>query len=171
MPLKSSQTRSLAQALALIACVLAASHSAIAESLRGEVVALADGDTITVLDSNKQQHKVRIAGIDAPEKRQPHGQSSKDSLASMVFRQQVTILWSKRDRYGRVIGKVVVGGRDAGLEQVSRGMAWHYKAYMREQSSADQERYAQAEQEARTRTRGLWKDANPVAPWDYRHRR
>lgn len=171
MPLKSKQTRSFAQALALIAFVLVASHSATADSLRGEVVGLADGDTITVLDSTKQQHKIRIAGIDAPEKRQPHGQTSKDSLASMVFRQQVTVQWSKRDRYGRLVGKVIVGGRDAGLEQVSRGMAWHYKAYMREQSSEDQERYARAEQEARTRTRGLWKDAHPVAPWDFRHRR
>lgn len=93
-----------------------------------------DGDTITVLDADKVQHKIRLAGIDAQEKKQPFGQRSKESLSDLVFSKAVTVDTNKRDRYGREVGKVLVNGLDANLVQVQRGFAWHYKAYEREQS-------------------------------------
>ena len=145
--------------------------SAWARDLAGLVVGIADGDTLTLLDAAHIQHKVRLAGIDAPEKRQAFGERSKQNLAGMVFRKQVTVEWTKRDRYGRVVGRVLVGSEDACLTQVRAGLAWHYKAYELEQSPADRQRYAQAESDARASKRGLWRDAAPVPPWDFRHSR
>jgi endonuclease YncB( thermonuclease family) len=151
----------------LVAVLFAVSgHS---ETLQGRVVAIADGDTITVLDATKAQHKIRLAGIDAPEKKQAFGQRSKESLSDLVFNREVQVETTKRDRYGREIGKVLVGGLDANLEQVKRGMAWHYKAYQREQSLADRTAYGDAELEARHSREGLWQNPAPVAPWDFRH--
>ena len=140
-------------------------HSAV---LHGEVVVLADGDTITVLDAGQKQHKVRLAGIDAPEKRQPFGVRSKESLSAIAFRRRVSVEWTKTDRYGRIIGKVFVGGVDVCLEQVKHGMAWHYKTYEREQRPGDRQAYASAEDQARRNRVGLWRDSSPVPPWDFR---
>lgn len=143
---------------------------AVSDTLTGEVVALSDGDTVTVLDSAKTQHKVRLAGIDAPEKRQPFGERSKQNLAAMVFRKQVTVEWNKSDRYGRIVGKVLVERTDAGLAQLRAGMAWHYKQYAREQTPEDRAAYAGAEDAAQETHVGLWRDVAPVAPWDFRRR-
>ena len=86
-----------------------------------------------------------------------------------MFSKVVVIDTAKTDKYGREIGKVLVNGQDANLEQIRRGMAWHYKQYQAEQPSADRQSYSVAEIEARNTTRGLWRDANPVPPWDFRH--
>ena len=145
--------------------------ASLAHTLTGEVVGIADGDTLTLLDTTKTQHKIRLAGIDAPEKIQAFGERSKQNLAGLVFRKQVTVEWSKLDRYGRVIGKVLLESEDMCLAQVRAGLAWHYKAYEREQSRVDRERYAQAEDEARQSRRGLWRDPSPTPPWDFRHSR
>jgi endonuclease YncB( thermonuclease family) len=142
-----------------------------ASTLTGTVVGISDGDTLTLLDSAKVQHKVRLAGIDAPEKSQPFGERSKQDLARLAFQKQVTVEWSKLDRYGRVIGKVLVDGDDVCLGQVRAGLAWHYKEYEREQSPLDRERYSQAEEEARKGRRGLWRDPAPTPPWDFRRSR
>ena len=93
----------------------------------GKVVRIADGDTVTVLDVFKVQHKVRLTGIDAPEREQPFGSRSKQSLNNMVFSKTVTVKTDKRDRYGRELGKVLINGMDVNREQIRRGMAWHYK--------------------------------------------
>jgi endonuclease YncB( thermonuclease family) len=122
-----------------------------------------------VLESTNTQHKIRLAGIDAPEKKQPYGQRSKQSLSDLVFDKQVMVETDKRDKYKREVGKVLVGGMDANLEQVSRGMAWHYKAYEREQTPNDRKLYAAAENEAKAARRGLWADADPMPPWEFRH--
>lgn len=135
----------------------------------GDVVGVADGDTITVLDADKVQHKVRLTGIDAPEKKQPFGNRSKQSLSDMVFNKIVIVETDKRDRYGRELGKVLAGGKDANLEQVRAGMAWHYKAYKRTQSATDRQAYADAENDAKVAKRGLWADAEPIPPWEWRH--
>ena len=140
-----------------------------ADTLVGKVINVADGDTITVLDEAHTQHKIRLTGIDAPEKRQAFGNVSKQSLADMVAGQSVAVEWVKVDRYGRKVGKVLLAGQDANLEQVKRGLAWHYKQYQREQSPADQQSYAAAEIEARSAKLGLWRDVAPVSPWDFRH--
>lgn len=151
----------------LAACFLAAGWVN-AETLAGKVVGVADGDTITVLDAAHEQHKIRLAGIDAPEKAQPFGQRSKAQMSDLVFGKPVAVEWSKRDRYQRIIGKVLVADRDAGLALVSAGLAWHYKQYQKEQTTDDQVRYAAAEDTARARRAGLWADPNPVPPWEWR---
>lgn len=144
--------------------------SAFADQLTGRVVSIADGDTITVLDAANQQHKIRLAGIDAPEKKQPYGERSKQHLASLVFNRQVSVDWDKADRYRRIVGKVLVNGSDANLEQLRAGMAWWYEKYRKEQSPADQRYYSETEQLARQQKIGLWQDPNPIPPWEWRHR-
>lgn len=148
--------------------LLAVVSLAQAETLVGEVVGLADGDTVTVLDAQRVQHKIRLAGIDAPEKGMPWGQKSKEALSDRVYRLTVTVEWQKHDRYGRLVGKIMVDGRDANLAQVADGMAWHYKDYQNEQTLEDRLRYAQAELDARNARRGLWAEPEPVAPWTWR---
>jgi endonuclease YncB( thermonuclease family) len=144
--------------------------TAYADTITGRVVGVTDGDTVTVLDGQKVQHKIRLAGIDAPEKAQPFGNRSKESLSDVAFEKSVTVETDKRDRYGREVGKMLVNGRDVNLIQVERGMAWHYKAYEREQSPSDRKLYDAAEDDAKAARRGLWRDAEPVPPWEFRHR-
>lgn len=140
-----------------------------AATIEGRVVGVADGDTITVIDADKIQHKIRLAGIDAPEKKQTFGNHSKESLSDLVFDKRVTVETEKQDRYGRKIGKVLVNGVDANLEQLKRGLAWHYKAYQREQALDDRQAYASAEKESAAAHIGLWQDTEPVPPWVFRH--
>ncbi len=139
-----------------------------AATLQGKVVSVADGDTITVLDGNKTQHKIRLQGIDAPEKAQAFGHKSKQSLNQLVHSKMVTVEFEKKDKYGRTVGKVLLNGTDVCLEQIKLGMAWHYKQYQSEQSKEDREIYAQAEQFANLQAIGLWRDKNPMSPWDFR---
>ena len=141
-----------------------------ADTLLGKVINVADGDTITVLDDTNTQHKIRLTGIDAPEKRQAFGNVAKQSLVEQVAGQSVAVEWVKVDKYGRKIGKVLLAGLDCNLVQVKRGLAWHYKQYQREQSSTDQQSYAVAETEARATKLGLWRDAEPTPPWEFRHK-
>jgi endonuclease YncB( thermonuclease family) len=139
--------------------------------LTGRVVGVADGDTITVLGFNRIQHKIRLAWIDAPERSQAYGNVSKQHLSALVFGQNVTVDYHKTDRYGRTVGTVVVNGRDVNLEQVRAGLAWHYKQYEGEQIPKDRATYAQAELSARKKRLGLWRDLNPIPPWEFRHKR
>ena len=148
-------------------------------TLIGRVVGVSDGDTITVLDAERQQHKVRLGGIDAPEKAQPFGQRSKENLSRLVFKKEVAVDWTKRDRYGRIVGKVIVQPSDcltcpktldAGQAQLSVGMAWWYRKYAKEQPPEDRGRYEFEEQEAKARRVGLWQDPDPVPPWEWRRR-
>lgn len=145
-----------------------AANPAKAATLAGKVVALSDGDTVTVLDERNVQHKIRLAGIDAPEKRQDYGNKSRQYLAALVFEKHVLVAWDKHDRYGRILGKVVINGRDANLAMVLAGLAWHYKRYEKEQSVSDRKVYAEAELQARAERRGLWQAPNAVPPWDFR---
>ena len=139
-----------------------------ADTIQGKVVGVADGDTLTVLDATNTQHKIRLQGIDAPEKAQAFGQKSKQSLHQLVHSKQVSVEFQKKDKYGRVLGKVVQNGNDVCLEQIKLGMAWHYKQYASEQPKEDREIYAQAELAARSNTKGIWKDKNPTPPWEFR---
>lgn len=153
---------------AVLVLWLAWVQSAAAAVLNGIVVGVTDGDTVTVLDSSRKQHKVRLAGIDAPEAHQAFGQRSRQYLASLVFRQQLTVEWSKHDRFGRILGKVLLDGNDVNLKLVEAGLAWFYRQYAHEQSPSDAMRYADAENEAREKHIGLWTDAHAVAPWEWR---
>lgn len=132
----------------------------------GKVVRIADGDTITVLDQFKVQHRVRLTGIDAPERKQAFGSRSRKSLGKLVFSKTVTVKTNKRDRYGRALGKVLINGIDVNKEQIRRGMAWH--GYLRDQTAADRIAYADTERNARQEQRGLWVNPNPLSPWEWR---
>lgn len=129
--------------------------------LVGQVVGIMDGDTIDVL-VDRQPVRVRLAQIDAPEKRQAFGTRSRQALAELVFRQSVTVTDAGRDRYGRIIGTVYVRGMDVNAEMVREGMAWVYRQYARDHALYELERQAKASK------RGLWADPEPVAPWEYR---
>ncbi len=153
---------------ALLCFVVWVPQSAWADVLTGKVIAVADGDTVTVIDADHNKHKIRLAGIDAPESRQPYGQRSRQSLSDLVSGQWVQVVYDKADRYGRLVGKVQVAGRDANLEQLRRGLAWHYKKYEAEQGEQDRQAYAAAQQQAQSARLGLWRDPGPQAPWDYR---
>lgn len=151
------------------ALIVGISTATLADTLIGKVVGITDGDTITVLDEDQQkERKIRLMGIDTPEKAQPFGQNAKQSLSDLVFGQQVSVEWHKLDRDKRIVGKVLVNDQDANLEQVRRGLAWHYKKYEREQEPLDRATYSQAEIEARMGNRGLWSDLSPIPPWDWR---
>jgi len=152
-----------------------------AETLSGRVVRVVDGDTVYVLDGAKKQHKIRLAGIDAPERGQAFGTRSKDRMAELVAGQDVRVDWYKTDRWGRLIGTVWVASPDcrtascaktldAGLALIKSGLAWHFKRYAHEQPEEERERYAYAEEEVRASKAGLWRDPNPVSPWEWRRR-
>jgi len=112
---------------------------------------------------SRQQIKVRLSDIDAPERKQPFGQRSRQSLAELCARRDATVLESGRDRYGRILGRVICAGVDANAEQVRRGMGWVYERY----AAKDSPLYA-VQAKARAERRGLWADAHPVPPWEWR---
>jgi endonuclease YncB( thermonuclease family) len=109
--------------LLLLATACSLTLSAVADTLEGRIVSIADGDTVTILDAANKQTKIRLMGIDAPEKAQAFGTRSKQALSDLVFNKQVTVEFNKQDKYGRTIGKILVDGLDANLEQVKAGMA------------------------------------------------
>jgi endonuclease YncB( thermonuclease family) len=134
-----------------------------AQTITGKVVGVSDGDTITVLDSNKHPIKVRLAQIDAPEKNQDYGQASKKALSAAVFNKIVTIDVVDTDRYKRKVGKVLIGGVDVNLGQINSAMARVYRQYAKDQA------YYIAEDTAKAAKVGLWSKPNPIPPWEYRH--
>ena len=154
-----------------ILTALALGNMSAASTLQGRVVGVSDGDTVTVLDASNKQHKIRLSGIDAPEKAQAYGQKSKESLSEMVFGKTVDVEWTKRDRYGRTVGKIMLNGVDICLEQVKRGMAWHYKQYQQEQPAPDIVAYAESEILARNNRMGLWQDLAPIEPSVFRKKK
>ena len=158
---------------------LAVSFSARAD-VTGIVVAVGDGDSITVVDASRIQHRIRLASIDAPEIGQPGGSRARESLSQLVYEREVRVEGNKQDRFGRIIGKVWVVpsscprcGKtlDAGLAQVTMGEAWWFRRYAKQQSPEDRGRYEFAEQEARGKKAGLWHEPDPVPPWEWREDR
>lgn len=130
----------------------------------GLVVAIVDGDTLTVLNEDFQQVKVRLAEIDAPEKRQPFGARSRQSLGDLCHEKRAEVRVIDVDRYKRIVGRVTCAGVDANAEQVRRGLAWVYDRYAKDKT------LYRLQDEARGAGRGLWADRAPVAPWDWRKR-
>ena len=152
----------------LVTLLSAASLAINAEVLVGKVVAVSDGDTITVIDKLKTEHKVRLMGIDAPEKNQEFGIQSKQALSNFVFQKEVTVDYKKLDKYQRKVGKVILDKQDVCLAMIELGMAWHYKDYEKEQLKTDRDLYRQAELKARESQIGLWQSSNPIAPSSFR---
>jgi endonuclease YncB( thermonuclease family) len=136
-----------------------------AEEFAGRVVGVTDGDTLTVLRA-RHPERVRLQGVDAPEKRQAYGERAKRFTADLAFDRMVTVRATGRDRNGRLLGEVVLpDGRSLNQELVRAGYAWWFKKYSRDG------RLARLEEEARAGRRGLWADHSPEAPWDFRGRR
>jgi endonuclease YncB( thermonuclease family) len=158
--------RSLLASL-LVAALLASPAAAAGWLIEGSVVGIIDGATLTVLDGANTQHKVRVAGIDAPERGQPFGTASKASLSHLTFNRHVHAYCRKRHR-DRIVCDVFEGSRAVGLEQVRAGMAWHATAYQHEQTPEERDQYARAERAARADRRGLWIDPDPIPPWEWR---
>ncbi len=141
---------------------------AIAETISGIVVGISDGDTVTLLDANRHQHKIRLQGIDAPDPIQPFGQKSKSNLSALVFNKEVIANCGKQDKGHHKLCKIIVKGQDVNLEQVKSGLAWHHKQYAKDHFPKDREDYEVAEFNAKIRRLGLWADTNPVPPWKWR---
>ncbi|ADU99415.1 thermonuclease family protein [Alicycliphilus denitrificans] len=150
------------------------------------VVGISDGDTLTARCPTEdaahpyQQVKVRLAGIDAPERKQPFGSRARQALADITFQKQARLDCVKQDRYKRSVCNVWVAPAsapdgpqtlDAGLAMVTQGMAWWYRSYSRDQTPEARGQYEFAETEARARRAGLWADRDPVAPWEWRRQR
>lgn len=152
----------------IIALTMLCAGGVQAQTISGFVTAITDGDTLVLLDAQKQQHKIRIAGIDAPEKVQAFGSKSTANLGRLAFNKNAVADCPKTDRYGRLICKVTVADQDVGLQQVKDGMAWWFRKYSKEQSPQDQTDYEQAETWAKMRRQGLWNDVNPAPPWEWR---
>jgi len=125
-------------------------------------VSVHDGDTLTLLMDDRMQAKVRLDGIDAPELGQPFSRRSKESLSHSVFGKDIRVESMGGDKYHRTIGRVSVDGTDVNLGLVRDGLAWHYARY------DHRETYRNAERDARAASVGLWADAHPIAPWDWR---
>lgn len=136
-----------------------------AEMLKGKVVGVSDGDTITLLLEGNKPVRIRLAQIDAPEKHQDFGQKSKQSLSEMIYMKEVTVKVWDTDRYGRIVGQIFDNGTDINLEQVKRGMAWVYTRYAKDPE------YFKAMEIAKSKKIGLWSMPNPVPPWEFRRKK
>jgi endonuclease YncB( thermonuclease family) len=134
-------------------------------SFKGKVVKITDGDTIVVLTDKNEQIKVRLEGIDCPESNQDYGTQAKKATSDLCFGKQVEVIKTEEDIYGRTLGHVYVGEVCVNKELLKMGLAWHYKQYNKDQE------LAKLETEAREKRVGLWSMKDPVAPWDFRHKK
>ncbi|MBB5693591.1 thermonuclease family protein [Muricoccus pecuniae] len=153
--------------LPVLACAPLSEPQAGSTALRGEVVAIHDGDTLTLLTPGNVQRRIRLAEIDAPESRQPFGTRARQALADLTFRRAARVDVVDVDRYGRTVGVVWVDGRNANAELVERGAAWVYRQYSQDPSMVVRE------ESARRAKRGLWAlpEAERVPPWEWRRQR
>ena len=147
--------------------ILLCSPSIFAVEIQVEVIRVVDGDTIDVC-YREQQLKIRLQGIDSPEQDQPFGHEATMHLSRLVQGKVVSILYESRDRYGRILGKILVDGHDINLRMIKDGFAWWYSYYREQQSLEDQALYESAERYSKTLKIGLWKSKNPIKPYDWR---
>lgn len=148
-----------ASLLCVLSCLMTGYSQA--ETMDCNVIGISDGDTVTCL-KEKQQYKIRLAEIDAPEKNQDFGTTSRQNLSDLVYRKNVTIQYDQKDRYGRIIGYITVGGKDVNKEQLSKGMAWFYTDYGKRRD------YKEVSAIAKSNKIGLWQKPNPIEPWNFR---
>ena len=136
--------------------------------IHGRITGVVDGDTINVLIQAKQQIRVRIAFIDAPEKGQPFGQRAKQAMSDLVFGKDVKLRPHTIDRHGRLVARVIIDNQDAGLELLKQGLCWVYEKYVGEASDEIQTSYRDAQHRAEAEKAGLWQDPDPMPPWEWR---
>lgn len=165
-----------ASGAALTACSPRAPHSASGPVAAASVLEIQDGDSFTMRSDDGRRLRIRVSGIDAPERRQPWADASRRNLAETLRAGRIRLEPVKQDAFGRTVARVLVVDdadgteRDVGLEQVRAGLAWHFVRYASDQGAAEARRYARAEREARQARVGLWVDPTPEAPWAYRSR-
>lgn len=146
----------------ILSCLAAVAVAAEPHTFTGKAVSVTDGDTLRVLDDAKQEHVIRLAGIDAPERKQAFGTVARDRLAELTKGKAVAVIAGKPDKYGRTVARIEVEGQDVNKAMVAEGLAWHYVRYSTDATLAE------AEREARAARRGLWRDPAPVPPWEWR---
>lgn len=148
----------------LAALLLLCALPCLAQTWQGICTKITDGDTlqVTPLDS-LEPVKIRLWGIDAPERAQPHGKKATAALTALLLNKRVTVTPVDRDRYGRTVAKITAGKTSAALYMLNRGHAWHAPKY-----APNATKYAAAQQRARTKKRGLWASPSPTEPWLYR---
>jgi micrococcal nuclease len=133
-----------------------------AEPFAARVVAVHDGDTVSVLRSDRERLRIRLQGIDCPELHQAYGRRAKRLTSDLVFGRRVTVVPLEEDAYGRLVARVLLDGEDLSLTLVRQGLAWHYKRHSRDRE------LAAAERRARSDRVGLWADRDPLPPWEWR---
>lgn len=137
----------------------------IRETTEGKIIGITDGDTVRMLLNGKSV-KIRLSSIDAPEISQDFGQRSKQFLSHLVFHKRVLLVTHGKDRYGRVLGELLLPeGINVNEEMVKKGFAWHYRKY------SDDQRLQEFEKEARTKRLGIWQQKHPVPPWEFRYQK
>ena len=135
------------------------------------LVSVTDGDTFEIRDAAGHTWRVRVAGIDAPERSQPYGREARAHLAELLSEGPLRLEVRKLDRYGRLVADAFAGASDAGRAMLKAGAAWHYRRYAHEQPPPQRRAYEAAERDARAALRGLWRQPSPEPPWAYRARR
>lgn len=157
--------------LRMILCVTlaAAAAGAQADTVSGRLGRVMDGDSFFVV-AGTARYEVRIAAIDAPEHSQPYSRVARDHITRLMRGRFIVVDYYRRDRYGRLLGTVSADGVDVGLEQLAAGLAWHETRYLAEQAPQLAQRYAAAQARARAERRGLWRQARPTPPWEWRRR-
>ncbi len=133
--------------------------------ISGKVIKIVDGDTFDLLMTNNQTVRIRLADIDAPEKRQDFGTVSKQALADYIFTKNIKVEYTKLDRNHRIIGTIWINNENVNLKMVENGFAWHFKKY------STSKLFAKAEIRAKSMKKGLWVQNNAIAPWDFRHKK
>jgi micrococcal nuclease len=154
---------------ALAVCLLLASIVTGQEStstsekvLEGKIKKVVDGDSIVVVDKDNKEHQVQLEGIDAPEAKQEYGSDATKALQKMISGKEVVVKWKSKDSFERILGHVYVGEQFVNLEMLRIGAAWHFKRYNKDPE------FAKAEEKAKEVKLGLWTNAFPSPPWDYR---
>ena len=153
--------------LGVLFCILVCCHSKdnppiFNELIEGKVVGITDGDTFTLLDQGKKQLKVRLYGIDCPEKKQDFGSVAKTRLSELIFGKQVQIEFKSYDRWRRTVANVFCDGKNVNELLLAEGLAWHFTKY------DDNPKWSVLEKNAREKKLGLWSYGNPVPPWKWR---
>lgn len=157
-----SQKRAINQAVGIANTLPAVTDPSQMEFMVGRVVRVADGDTVTLLDANNTQHRIRLSQIDAPESKQAFSRVSKDALSNLIATKQVTVKIDGIDRYKRILGEIFIDDKNVNLYMVRHGFAWAYTEYVTDIS------YFEAQEAAQKEKQGLWRDPHAIAPWEYR---
>ena len=165
-----AMARAMAGALAFAGALSIGQAAPSVAPVDGHVVRVLDGDSLLVRFPGGGIRGVRIAGIDAPEKGQPYADVARRALLERLDNREVRVDVIKTDPFDRLVGRVFVADRDAGLAQLRAGLAWHFVRYDADLTPAVRRRYAQAERQARLRGLGLWRDPDPLPPWVHRAR-